>query len=306
MNIYLRKMQLRILKWLYRFFLRINQKSQSIASRLQRDIYFFQLKERESDIYIVTFPKSGTTWMQVIVYNLLTDGNMNFEHIYDVSPWLSNQAHIGGDPQKVNELPSPRFFKSHDKYEQFNAGFKNKIIYVYRDGQDVANSYFHHNRNYLNPELTFDKNFENHFTDPDKPLNWFKFNKEWMGNQHGFNILYVAYEDLQNNFVTTLQEVAAFLGVKLNQEIIDRTTLHASFHYMKEHETKFGEVAPQRKPLVFDQFIRTGESGSGKNIFSEEQNKIFQENYDKFLKEVWPKKTKRKLIAKDKKDITSQ
>lgn len=297
-------MQLRILKWIHRVFYRIHQKSQSVALRLQRDIYFYQLEERESDVYIVTFPKSGTTWMQVIVYNLLTDGKMDFEHIYDVSPWLSNQAHLGEDPQKVNELPSQRYFKSHDKYEQFNPGFKNKIIYVYRDGQDVANSYFHHNKNYLNPDLTFDKNFENHFTDPDKPLNWFKYNKEWMENKHRFNILYISYEDLKNDFVPTLHEIAFFLGVKLNPEIIDRTIFHASFSYMKEHEVKFGEVAPQRKSLVFDQFIRNGESGAGKNVFSEEQSKLYQENYDKFLKDFWPKK-KKKLFIKNE-DITSQ
>ncbi len=241
--------------------------------------------------------------MQVIVYNLLTDGNMDFEHIYDVSPWLSNQAHIGGDPQKINELKSPRIFKSHDKYEQYNRGFSNKVIYVYRDGKDVAESYFHHNKNYLNPELTFDKNFENHFTDPDKPLNWFKFNKEWMENKHGFNILYISYEDLKSDFMPTLQVIADFLEVRLNQEIIERTAHHASFDYMKKHETKFGEVAPVRKSLKFDQFIRNGEFGTGAEFFTEEQNRIFQENYDYFLKDVWPQKRK-KIFRKE--DITSQ
>lgn len=283
-------MQLKILKWLHRFFLKTSIKFKSIAERLKKDIYFYQLEERDSDIYIVTFPKSGTTWVQVIVYNLLTEGNMDFEHIYDVSPWLSNQAHIGKSPDTVNQLPSPRFFKSHDKYERFNSDFRNKIIYVYRDGKDVAASYFHHNKNYLDQDLTFDKNFENLFSDLNKPLNWFKYNRDWMENKHGFNILYVSYEDLKQNFVPTLHMIAGFLGVQLTPEIIERTKRYTSFEYMKENESKFGEVAPIKKELVFDQFIRKGESGTGKSYFSEEQEKIFSENFNHHLKGVWPQR----------------
>lgn len=33
------------------------------------------------DIYISTYPKSGTTLMQMIVYQLTTDGRMDFLHI---------------------------------------------------------------------------------------------------------------------------------------------------------------------------------------------------------------------------------
>lgn len=38
---------------------------------------------RETDIYVVTFPKSGTTLMQMIIYQLTTQGNMDFQHLYD-------------------------------------------------------------------------------------------------------------------------------------------------------------------------------------------------------------------------------
>jgi hypothetical protein len=289
-------MQLKILKWLYQFFLSMNRKSKFILDKLKKEIYFYELEERDSDIYIVTFPKSGTTWMQLIVYHLLTDGNMDFKHIYDVSPWLSNQAFRGETPEAVNKLPSPRFFKSHDKYEQFNRGFNNKVIYVYREGKDVAASYFHHNKNYLQPDLTFEKNFENHFTDFDKPLNWFKFNKEWMGNKNGFNILYVSYEDLKYNLIPSLHRIAKFLEVSLTPEIISRTQEFTSFEYMKNHEEKFGEVAPVKKELVFNEFIRTGESGKGTTYFSDQQSEIFDKNFQEHLSKVWP----RKLILKPK------
>ena len=292
-------MQLKILKWLYQFFRSISRKSKVIANQLRKEIYYYELEERENDIYIVTFPKSGTTWMQLIVYHLLTDGNMDFKHIYDVSPWLSNQAVKGLTPEPVNQLPSPRFFKSHDKYEQFGRGFNNKVIYVYREGKDVAASYFHHNKNYLQPDLTFDKNFENHFTDFDKPLNWFKFNKEWMQNKNGFDILYVSYEDLKHNFVISLHRIAKYLDVKLTPEIIARTQKFTSFEYMKANEDKFGEIAPVKKELVFNEFIRSGESGKGKSYFTEEQSELFEKNFQEHLAKVWPRKIEIKPKLKD-------
>jgi hypothetical protein len=33
---------------------------------------------RASDIFIVTYPKSGTNWMQMIMYQLTTDGDMEW------------------------------------------------------------------------------------------------------------------------------------------------------------------------------------------------------------------------------------
>src|SRR5689334_3575770 len=43
---------------------------------------------RPSDIYVASFPKSGTTWVQMICYQLVSGGDMSFRHLSLVSPWL--------------------------------------------------------------------------------------------------------------------------------------------------------------------------------------------------------------------------
>ena len=45
------------------------------------------------NVFISSYPKSGTTWMQAIVYALLSNGNENFEHISNYSPFYEIDPH---------------------------------------------------------------------------------------------------------------------------------------------------------------------------------------------------------------------
>ena len=51
--------------------------------------------ERDTDIHIVSHAKSGTTLTQMLFYQLTTNGDMNFEHIYDVIPEEELDALLG-------------------------------------------------------------------------------------------------------------------------------------------------------------------------------------------------------------------
>ena len=53
-------------------------------------------KPRESDVFVVTTPKCGTTWMQQILHQLRTGGDMEFREITEVVPWieLAHDLHL--------------------------------------------------------------------------------------------------------------------------------------------------------------------------------------------------------------------
>src|SRR5215207_3186932 len=69
-----------------------------------------------TDVIITPYAKSGTTWVQQIVHGLRMRGDMNFDEITSVIPWLEMAYDLGMDlaqPQRGQ----PRAFKSHLRWE---------------------------------------------------------------------------------------------------------------------------------------------------------------------------------------------
>ena len=270
--------QSNILKGLESFLSKRMENFARARTRVREALFFQTFEPRDEDIYITTYFKSGTTWMQMILYQMFTDGNMDFEHIYDVSPWLINEAGKKDGADRINKLGNPRVFKAHEPYKEFDPENKNKFIHVYRDGKDVAVSLYHHRKNYNDPDETLDKIFESYFTGGS--YNWFKYTKEWLENKSQFNIFYVNYADLKNNFDETVLKVAEFLEVNINDHMLTRIKERSSFEFMKAHETKFGEQPQTQK--IYNQFIRNGNLGDGEQL-SERQKQAYKTIYAKEL-----------------------
>jgi hypothetical protein len=95
--------------------------------------------QRDSDIYVVSYPRSGTTLMQMILYQMTTDGDMGFKHIYDVSPWCRFSAFLNRPMPSVGER---RIIKTHDPYEMFGHVKKGKFIFLIRNCLDVIPSIY--------------------------------------------------------------------------------------------------------------------------------------------------------------------
>lgn len=251
-------------------------------SALIRELNFFQYNlkfgQRDDDIYVCTYMKSGTTLTQMILYQLTTSGDITFDHIYEVSPWIRNDAFKGKPPL---EFPSPRIIKSHDPYDEFEKGTKGRFIHVIRNGKDVAASLYHQNKNYNRPDLEFKETFRVFFERSSR-MNWFTYTKKWLQNKKGLNVLYVKYEDLIERKEETVKKLAEFLKIELTPEILDRILERSSFEFMKQHEDKFGEQPVER---VYNQFIRKGKKGEGDQYLDAEQNQYYQKQFQKHLSE---------------------
>ena len=103
-----------------------------------------EVKPRPDDIWIVTYPKSGTTWTQQIVRLILNRGKNDGKLLSEVIPFVEGvNPKLPGynKPLNLDEMASPRAFKSHFPYDQMPCGPLNttqgKYIYVVRNPKDV-------------------------------------------------------------------------------------------------------------------------------------------------------------------------
>ena len=243
---------------------------------LQVKIYTKEFDYRDDDIYVSSFMKSGTTVMQMMVYQLMTDGNMDFKHIYDVSPWLEQAV---DQNRSLRKLPSPRIMKTHADYKFFPKQAKGKIIYVVRNGMDVAVSMYHQYRDLELMNMDWDKFLNTVF----KRKSWFTHVEEWLENKKGLDIFYVKYEDLTQNPRKTIDALSQYLGIQPSEETIQRTIERCSFQFMKENEAKFGPRKPVEDKRRYDQFIRKGESNKGQLQFNDAQREWYTSLYNKHL-----------------------
>ena len=271
-----------IIDKLIRLFVKVQGKIIPKLSSWISDLQYYRFMtlfgERDDDIWIATYMKSGTTLTQMILYQLTTDGNMDFKHINHISPWVRNASFRGLPP---SQLASPRILKSHDPYHKFDKSTKGRFIFVFRDAADLMVSLYHHRKNYNMPDLKFDDCFETTFV-KDGDQNWFTFTKEWLVNKNGFRILYLKYEDILSDFDGTVEKIVDFCDLKVDASILQRVKKRSGFEFMKQHEEKFGvERVEDRR--IFDQFIRKGQPGEGKAYLSEDQIKIIKKNFEKNL-----------------------
>lgn len=215
------------------------------------------------DVFVVTYPKSGTTWTQMICYQLLTPGDIEqLPHIEMYAPhWEQDFVFGPAHPRMIQHRP--RVFKTHMGYKylpKVNA----RYLYVLRNGMDVAISFYHHHCNFLGYRGSFE-DFWPQFLSGELPRfgSWFEHVQDFVKNKHNLNLLVVRYEDLKHDLEGQIRNIAKFLDVKLSEEAFQRATNNCSFEYMKKHQDKFDLATAKRMKQGMEKgrFIRQGKSG---------------------------------------------
>ncbi|HEX8276098.1 MAG TPA: sulfotransferase domain-containing protein [Longimicrobiaceae bacterium] len=246
------------------------------------------------DIFIVTYPKSGTTWLQMIVYQLTTDGAMDFAHIDQVSPHLEDT--LMPNRWKISDLPgTPRVVKSHLRYGDIPRG-PGRYIYGVRNGLDVVVSYFHHTRKWpLEKQVPLDE-FFSRFMEGRVPFgSWFEHVAEWIRNEDGLDVLVVGYEELSADLEAGVRRIADFCGICIDPADLPRILERCSFAFMREHNDRFA-VERRRRPAPGEPerpidatkppFIRQGRVGGWRQELDPRWAAEFQEAFDRWLQEL--------------------
>ena len=107
--------------------------SHHFDSTIWNDVAF-----RDDDIIISTYAKSGTTWVQQIVSQLLFKGQTGLP-VAEMSPWLD--LRVPPKEIKLAEIEKQthrRFLKTHLPVDALVFSPNDRYIYIGRDGREVV------------------------------------------------------------------------------------------------------------------------------------------------------------------------
>uniref|UniRef100_A0A0A9WLX9 Sulfotransferase family cytosolic 1B member 1 n=1 Tax=Lygus hesperus TaxID=30085 RepID=A0A0A9WLX9_LYGHE len=229
---------------------------------------FFKIKTRNDDVWISTFPRSGTTLTQELVWMVMNDCDYEGAKrgLWERSPFvelcllfhpetiekfvrenegnLERQKYILGMSTPVYEymdyMPSPRVIKTHFPPSLLPLDLDEngvKVIYVARNPKDVVISYYHllklwRTSDYLN---TFE-HFINQFVNGHVPWGpfWSHVQEGW-DKKHQDNYLFLFYEDIIKDMKGTIRTVAEFLNKPMNDEEVEKLADHLHISNFKNN-----------------------------------------------------------------------
>lgn len=243
-------------------------------------------KFRDDDIVISTYGKSGTTWTQQIVGQLVFAGDPEID-VGHMSPWLDLRV-----PPKAVKLPEVeamthrRFLKTHLPVDALVFSPKAKYIYIGRDARDVVWSFYNHhvNANALfyeaingtpglvgppiePPRGDIVEYWRDWYEQDGFPMWSFWDNvSSWWAIRHLPNVLFVHFETLKRDLPGEMRRIAKFLDIEIDEAKWPAMVEHCTFDWMKANADKTAPLGGALWEGGGKTFINKGVNGRWKDI----------------------------------------
>lgn len=251
---------------------------------------------RDDDIIISTYAKSGTTWVQQIVSQLLFNGQAGLP-VADMSPWLDLRV-----PPKeiklaeVEKQTHRRFLKTHLPVDALVFSPRARYIYIGRDGRDVVWSMYNHHANAnqawyeaLNdtpgrvgppierPPESIRQYFQDWMDRDGHPFWPFWENiRSWWEIRALPNVLLLHFENLKQDMPGEIRRIADFLDVRIDENKWPDILNHCSFDYMKANATASVPLGGAFWDGGAQTFINKGINGRWREVLSAAENEAYE------------------------------
>jgi len=197
---------------------------------------------RPTDVVVVTYPKTGTTWLQQICEQLRSGGDMNFTEITERQPWLDAAWDCGQD-LNADQTAEPRVFKSHQRLSAINTGAK--YLSIIRDPGEVLGSLFafQKSKGTLPFAMYSDVNeyaATGHFAIPGNTV-WEYYSEFWSAREDP-SLLVLCYEALELDPKLYIARINDFLGLPRDVDRLQTAFEMSTKSFMLSHSSKFDDL----------------------------------------------------------------
>ncbi len=247
-------------------------------------------KPDPTDVFIVTPPKCGTTWMQQIIHGLRTRGSMDFDDISRVVPWL-NMAHDMGIDIYAPQVAAPRAFKTHTPLNELPQG--GKYIVVLRNPYDALLSHYHFFENMFFEKGSIDlATFAREHYVPGKQL--VKHILAVWNHRKDDNVLVFCFENMKADLTGAIEKVAKFINIPLDDELKQIIMTQSDIKFMQKYQEQFEDSIIREKRFAAMKLpadgrlhkVRTGNVGDAKQGVPVEIKKELDEIWQKEIKPI--------------------
>lgn len=252
---------------------------------------------RDDDIIISTYAKSGTTWMQQIIAQMMLGPDPELA-VAELSPWLDLRV-----PPKEVKLPlveaqtGRRFLKTHLPVDALVFSPKAKYIYIGRDGRDVVWSVYNHHLNANafwyqalndtpgrvgppigkpNPDI---RQYWHEWLDKDGHPFWpfWENIRTWWAIRNLPNVYMIHFASLKKDLPGEMRKLATYLGIDVKDANWPRILEYCSFDWMKANATKSVPLGGAFWDAGAQVFINKGVNGRWQNVLSAEESSAYEE-----------------------------
>ena len=242
-------------------------------------------RPRPSDVIISPAGKCGTTLLQQTFHTLRTRGDMDFDDISRVVPWIVTAKSLDIDIN-AEQIAEPRGFKSHLSWDHVPKGAK--YVVSLRDPKDAFVSGYRFLEGwYFEPgTISYEAFFEPRRR-RGKGLDHWAHLLSWWGQRDNPDVLLLSYEHMLEDPAHMIQRMAAFCDIGLDHELLKLTLLHTSRDFMLAHKDRFDDAMMREKSERLGGLPANSDSAKVREAGAAKRQAELPQAISRELDEIW-------------------